>query len=353
MNDLGHRAAMTTIGCREMQTLMVKIARSNYTSMNKKKPVHQRGRPFDVAAWQAENADLIRERIGTSPSTKFLKALMFAPRFGLDAAPHMLDIFALDACHLSWGNCTLFSLYGHSSSKNAMCLAHGFINGNEDGEAWDIFLKFVEESYPHLNAPMLTAVSDQDKGLKNAVERRFPLLGHFLCSKHRSENIRKNCKSPALYNFFMDAINSTTTEGLAAIKEIINTSPVITESNRAYVNAVNDNAQYPIARIANCQAKMYGRPTSSTVESMNQANRPMRKVVQLDIYNACLQLVQLEAQRFRSLRTSAHELQHVLVRHAFEQYNKFLNEGRPLAVNTLEANVRAEVTEAGKAYDVI
>ncbi|MGH7974432.1 MAG: hypothetical protein ACREBR_02805, partial [bacterium] len=74
-------------------------------------------------------------------------------------------LYGLDACHLSWGDCTLFSVYGLSSNDNTVCLSHAIISGNEDFDSWKIFMTFVKKCYPHLDMSHLAVVSDQDKGI--------------------------------------------------------------------------------------------------------------------------------------------------------------------------------------------
>ncbi|MGH7954481.1 MAG: hypothetical protein ACREOZ_00820 [Gloeomargaritales cyanobacterium] len=74
-----------------------------------------------------------------------------------------------------------------------MCLSHAFVCGNEDYDSWKVFLAFVKQCYPHLDMAHLTVVSDQDKGIKRAVTEVTPSLGHFYCSKHRSDNVKLRC----------------------------------------------------------------------------------------------------------------------------------------------------------------
>ncbi|MGH7955229.1 MAG: hypothetical protein ACREOZ_04635, partial [Gloeomargaritales cyanobacterium] len=148
MNVLGHITELVTVSVTEMKAVMMKIAKYQHDAKMLKKPMRERIQ-FDAASWQTENHDLFSASIGDSPSSRFIKAIMFSPGPSMQGAANLLDLYGLDACHLSWGDSTLFSVYGLSSNFNTVCLSHAIVSGNEDFESWSMFIKFVKKCYPH------------------------------------------------------------------------------------------------------------------------------------------------------------------------------------------------------------
>ncbi|MGH7954480.1 MAG: hypothetical protein ACREOZ_00815 [Gloeomargaritales cyanobacterium] len=113
INAFGHTAQLNTMSRSGMKALMVKIAKYQHGVANHKKAATERT-PFDAAHWLNENNENIVQSLGP-PSTRFIKALMFSPAPSMHAGENLLDLYGVDACHLTWGNCTLLSVYGLSS----------------------------------------------------------------------------------------------------------------------------------------------------------------------------------------------------------------------------------------------
>jgi hypothetical protein len=73
-----------------------------------------------------------------------------------------------------------------------------------------------------------------------------------------------------------------------------------------YLNTIDDEAQYPGARCAMDEGiYMYQQSASSTVESMNAANKEMRTRTAVDALNATLLLIRLEYDRFDRMKQEA------------------------------------------------
>jgi hypothetical protein len=67
-----------------------------------------------------------------------------------------------------------------------------------------------------------------------------------------------------------------------------------------YLNSMEDVNQYPAARCAMGEGiYLYNRTASSSVESMNQANKEVRARTAVDVVNASILLLQLECKRFK------------------------------------------------------
>ncbi len=61
-----------------------------------------------------------------------------------------------------------------------------------------------------------------------------------------------------------------------------------------YLNSLDDESQYPVARCAmGLHVYMYFRSSSGTAESMNKANKEMRARTAVDLLNACILLIKL------------------------------------------------------------
>lgn len=67
-----------------------------------------------------------------------------------------------------------------------------------------------------------------------------------------------------------------------------------------YLNTLNDNEQYPTARVdvRNKAVYMYRRSASSSVESMNSANKAARDRTAVDVVPSMKLLIDLETRRF-------------------------------------------------------
>ncbi|MGH7955269.1 MAG: hypothetical protein ACREOZ_04840 [Gloeomargaritales cyanobacterium] len=214
-----------------------------------------------------------------------------------------------------------------------------------------MFITFVKKCYPHHDMTHLTVVSDQDKGIKRAVQEIIPSVGHFYCSKHRAENVKLRCNA-ACKEAFLHTVGAPTTEELVTRKAAYENNSKITTRNLAYINGVPDNKQYPIAHITSTGSKLYGRSTSSFVEAMNEANRPVRKVVTMDLFNSVLSLHRLEMERFQKNQSHAHRVVHQLTPRAFDRFEKLRTKTLGMQVSVLQGNIMGEVRSSSKAFAV-
>jgi len=81
-----------------------------------------------------------------------------------------------------------------------------------------------------------------------------------------------------------------------------------------YVNSLQDEEQFPGARCSQDPENvfMYGRTASSSVESMNQANKPARDRTAVDVMQSMKLILDLESRRFDQKKKMAHEWTDVL-----------------------------------------
>ena len=87
--------------------------------------------------------------------------------------------------------------------------------------------------------------------------------------------------------------------------------PNMSDKVLKYLATVDDDSQYPACRVEKTEHKevyMYRRTASSSVESMNRANRAAREKTAVDVVQAVKLLIDLETSRF--LRKKANGWNH-------------------------------------------
>jgi hypothetical protein len=84
-------------------------------------------------------------------------------------------------------------------------------------------------------------------------------------------------------------------------------APLVNDKALKYLNAVDDAAQYPGARVAVDHSRiiMYQRSASSAVESMNQANKAARDRTAVDVVCATKLLLSMSAKRYHKKKEMA------------------------------------------------
>jgi hypothetical protein len=176
-------------------------------------------------------------------------------------------------------------------------VAFAIMFGNENKESWGHFWRFAAKHHPSLNGPMITLITDQDKGLIHAIKQYVPIGHHFHCSWHWKGNIMKLCRGGEKVNsgwwYFNQLVNCNTVEEIEVQcnKHLAKTAT----KTLCYINNVHDTAQYPAARCGmSSNIYMYGRSASSVNKSMNRANQRAQEQMAIDVANATMVLVNLE-----------------------------------------------------------
>jgi hypothetical protein len=84
-------------------------------------------------------------------------------------------------------------------------------------------------------------------------------------------------------------------------------APFVNDKALKYLNAVDDAAQYPGARVAVDYSRiiMYQRSASLAVESMNQANKAARDRTAVDVVCATKLLLSMSAKRYHEKKEMA------------------------------------------------
>ncbi|XP_042512543.1 uncharacterized protein LOC122087456 [Macadamia integrifolia] len=120
---------------------------------------------------------------------------------------------------------TLLSAASFDADGGLFPIAFGVVDVEND-ESWMWFLselhKLIEMNTESI--PQLTFLSDGQKGIVDAVKRKFPSASHGFCMRHLSESIGKEFKNSRLVNLLWKASYSITTIGfkekMAEIEEV-------------------------------------------------------------------------------------------------------------------------------------
>jgi hypothetical protein len=115
----------------------------------------------------------------------------------------------------------------------------------------DGFWDFAKSVHPSIDDTRVTIITDQAKGLTQLIAEVLPSMGHFHCSYHRRQNILKFVRGGTqkysclwLYNKLMKANTQCEIEQIKHKR-----APFVNDKALKYLNAVNDAAQYPGARV--------------------------------------------------------------------------------------------------------
>ncbi len=183
---------------------------------------------------------------------KIFSGILFLTSGAQKAVPFLQLVFQADACHMNFGKYTLYSCFGYTANCNTYPVAFVILFGNEDKEGWFDFGDFAKLVNPSIDDTRVTIITDQAKGLTQSIADVLPLTGHFHCSYHRRQNILKfvgggtqkySCLQ--LYNKLMKA------KTLCQIEQIKHKNATFArEKALKYLNAVDNAAQYPGARVA-------------------------------------------------------------------------------------------------------
>ncbi len=248
-------------------------------------------------------------------SLSFVTGLFFSTSAAKKAVPLLQKAFQGDAAHVNFGKYMIYSMYGITANGNTFLVGMGLHFGNETKDDWKQYFEFVKEVHPSLADYKTTFITDQGKGLVESVKEVFPDVGHFHCSYHRRQSILKVCKGGTqknstvwLYNKCLQATNVAQLEHMK-----FTNAPNVDDKGLKYLGTLPDNAQYPAARCAMGEdIYMYQRNASSSAESMNQANKPVREKSAVDVVNAVMLFMKLEHKRHEERKEMAWKWNEVL-----------------------------------------
>ncbi|WCJ35209.1 hypothetical protein M5689_016475 [Euphorbia peplus] len=158
---------------------------------------------------------------------------------------------------------TLLLATGFDGDGALFPLAFGFVD-EENDENWMWFLCELR-NLMEINAenmPMLTILSDRQKGIVDAVEANFLTAFHGFCMRHLSESFRKEFNNTMLLNLLWEAAHALTA--------------VQFEAKILEIQEISQDAAYWIRRIPPrlwatpyFEGSRFGQLTANIVESVN------------------------------------------------------------------------------------
>jgi hypothetical protein len=288
MKDGGHDVMVVTKGFSEMLTMLERFVLSDKMRKNKAtgKLMTRQEKIDYITKWKIKNKHILKEggllvpRRGdaallTTP-LKILCGIFFSISTAQMVVPHLWRVFQADACHMNFGKYTLYSCYGTTANCNTFPVAFAILFGNEDKDGWVQFWESTKSLHPSLDRFDTTIITDQAKGLKEAIYQVLPDAVHFHCSFHRRQNIAKivwggNVKYFCLW-LFNKLVKAHTKQEIKHIKH--KHSGYVDKKALKYLNTLDNKEVYPGAR---CELGgrifMYQQSASLAVESMNWANK--------------------------------------------------------------------------------
>ncbi|XP_044508247.1 uncharacterized protein LOC123227487 [Mangifera indica] len=158
---------------------------------------------------------------------------------------------------------TLLSATSFDADGGLFPVAFGVVDAESD-ECWMWFLSELHKAL-EMNAetmPRLTFISDGQKGIADAIRRRFPNSSQALCMRHLSESVGKEFKNSRLVHVIWKAANATTT---LAFKDRMAEIEDISSEAAKWIQ------QFPPSRwaLVHFEGTRYGR-LSSNIEEFNK-----------------------------------------------------------------------------------
>ncbi|GJS03859.1 integrase, catalytic region, zinc finger, CCHC-type containing protein [Tanacetum coccineum] len=118
-------------------------------------------------------------------------------------------IIALDGCFLKKQNCGKILIAVGRDGNNHIFLIAWVVMSVENKYKWTWFLELIAEDLEVPNGAGLTLMSDQHKGLIEAVKDVMPLAEHRQCACHIYDGFRKQFSGVQFRELFMDASKAT------------------------------------------------------------------------------------------------------------------------------------------------
>ncbi|XP_042032342.1 uncharacterized protein LOC121779059 [Salvia splendens] len=119
---------------------------------------------------------------------------------------------------------------------NQMYLIAWAVVETENEVCWTWFIKILVEELSLDEGVRITIISDQQKGLENAVQSLLPLAKHRNCARHIYANWKKTHKGPLLKQLFWKLVRSTYMEEYA-----ITCRELEKEDGQAYADLMDKN----------------------------------------------------------------------------------------------------------------
>ncbi len=271
--------------------------------------------------------------------------------------PHLQRVFQADACYRNFGKYTLYSCYGTTANCNTFPVAFAIIFGNEDKNGWVQFWEFAKSLHPSLNRFDAIIITNQAKGLKEAIYQVPPNAIHFHCSFHRRQNIAKvvkggNVKYSCLW-LFNTLVKAHTQQEINLIKQ--KHSQFVDNKALKYLNTLDNKEVYPGAR---CELGgrifMYQQSASLAVESMNWANKSACARTAVDVVSSTRLLLKLCTSRYQEKKEEAWKWEEALTPYCTKlrdaAYETINFQHYRINIDNADDRYECRVTRVGKGH---
>ncbi len=197
IREMGHSCELTYGTRREVIVkLRTTVIREEIQRReSNKEPVLEKGTMTDsfIRKWLIDNEVELTKQLGMEdgPPQKFLTGMFLCTSVSKVQVRYLQDVIQADGAHMSFGKYTLFSAYATTANGTMAPLGFAILFGNEDLANWTLFWKFILAEHPIINQVHKTVITDQDKGALASIQEVLPKVGHFHCSFHRRQNIKK------------------------------------------------------------------------------------------------------------------------------------------------------------------
>ncbi|XP_074374737.1 uncharacterized protein LOC141715155 [Apium graveolens] len=148
-------------------------------------------------------------------------------------------VIGLDGCFLKgYIKGELLTAIGRDANNQMFSIAWAVVEV-EYTESWAWFIQLLKDDLNIVDGYSYTIITDQQKGLKNAIDEYLPAAEHRCCARHIHANWKKNHPGNALKNAFWRAAKaSTIAEFNICMDEIRSISPF------AYDDLLRTNPKY-------------------------------------------------------------------------------------------------------------
>ncbi len=195
-------------------------------------------------------------------------------------------------------------------------------------------------------------ITDQDKGIKSAINKILQSAGHFFCSWHRRKNIVLQCggaggRVPYTALWMFNKLGECRLVDQWG-RQRDQYFPKMHKKHLQYLNSVNDASQHAVKR---CKVTdniyLFHRTTLQGSEVMNAVNQEIHSRIAVCPVNATMLSIKAECKRFRYQRAAAWLSSNKLTPRGEQEYKEVF-EGvnyRDFSINVIDCgNIGLEIS---------
>ncbi|KAL0217138.1 hypothetical protein RCL1_007621 [Eukaryota sp. TZLM3-RCL] len=190
------------------------------------------------------------------------KRVFIANGGSIQGVTYCKPIVALDGTHLHSSGCGVLLTATMFDGKDQLFPVAFAVVAVENQDNWSWFLNEFKQALEGSNLPLLTFISDRQKGLINGVKEIFRESSHAYCLRHLAENLLKFCKKKEAVDLLWTAAKQFTMEDFCQIMDRIR---AISAQAYEFLEGVG----FHFWSRAHFQGRRHGHLTSNASESLN------------------------------------------------------------------------------------